>query len=107
MSADETTASEPTSESSTWYQTASDAVQSGMSDAQKSVEQLMPKIGEYFSKGIYHLGYGIGYGLTFPSVLIAKSIPQENCATWGFVDGANMAYDTVHREKTEPPANPS
>jgi hypothetical protein len=104
MSTDESGAANASSTTSTWYETASDAVKSGMSDAQKSAEKALPKIGEYLSKGLYHLGYGIGYGVTFPSVLIARSIPQENCVTWGFVDGANVAYETVHREKTEPTA---
>lgn len=86
--------------SSTWFNSASDALRAGMSDAQKSAEKMWPKIGAAVSKGVFSLGYGLGYGVAFPAVLIAKIVPQENCAVWGLIDGANVAKDSAWRDRT-------
>ncbi len=80
-----------------WVENATDAVRSGMSDAQKSAENILPAIGAAMSKGVFNVAYGIGYGVTFPVALAAKLIPQENCVVWGLVDGAAMAQDTANR----------
>lgn len=97
MSTDEATAGSSTPNSGTWFDTASDALRSGMSDAQKSAERFWPQVGCALSKGIFNIGYGLGYGFTFPSVLVARVIPQENPVVWGFIDGARVASDTAYR----------
>ena len=91
--------------SGTWFDTASDALRSGMSDAQKSTERFWPQVGDAFSKGLFNLGYGLGYGVTFPSILAAKVIPQENCVVWGFIDGAHVAGDVASRGENASAAN--
>ncbi len=74
-----------------------DAVQSGVADARASVEQVIPKIGAAINKGIYSLAYGLSFGVAFPVVLVAKSLPQNNCIAWGFTDGAQAAKNAAHR----------
>ena len=74
-----------------------DAVQSGVADARASVEQVIPKIAEAINKGIYSLAYGMSFGVAFPVVLVAKSLPRNNCIAWGFIDGAQAARKAANR----------
>lgn len=92
-----TTPNNSTASAPTWSDTATQAIQRGMEDAQQSVERAIPKLVEYSVNGIYGLGYGLGYGLTFPSVLLARSVPQENCVVWGLIDGAQLAHEAANR----------
>jgi hypothetical protein len=85
--------------SGTWFDTAADALRSGMSDAQQSAEKLWPKVGETLSQGVYNLGYGLGYGVAFPATLAARMVPQENCVVWGLIDGANVAKESANRDR--------
>lgn len=85
--------------SGTWFDTAADALRSGMSDAQQSAEKMWPKMGEALCKGVFNLGYGIGYGVAFPTTLAARMVPQENCVVWGLIDGANVAKETAYRDQ--------
>lgn len=73
------------------------AVQEGIADARASVEEALPKVAEAINKGIYNVAYGLAFGVTFPVVLIAKAVPQNNCVVWGFVDGAKAARTAVDR----------
>lgn len=67
------------------------AVESGIADARASVEETWPKITEAVGKGVYNSAYGVAFGLSFSVLLLAKTIPQNNCLVWGFVDGARAA----------------
>ena len=49
---------------------------------------------------IYTTCYAISYGVVFPTVLIAKSIPTDNAVVNGFVDGARAASDMVEQLKS-------
>lgn len=73
------------------------AVESGIADARASVEEAWPKITEAVGKGMYNSAYGISFGITFPILLIAKTIPANNCFVWGFIDGAKAAHTQVER----------
>ena len=48
----------------------------------------------------YKTCYAISYGVVFPSVLLAKSVPQDNALVHGFIDGARAAKDMVEEMKT-------
>lgn len=87
--------------SGTWFDTASTAFRSGVSDAQQTAEKILPTLGAALSKGMYGLGYGLGYGVAFPAVLVAKVLPQENCVAWGLIDGAHVAHDTAYRNQNQ------
>ena len=87
MTANETNAVTPTN----FLATTKNAFESGIADARASVEETWPKITEAVGKGMYNSAYGLAFGVTFPILLLAKSIPQNNCIVWGFVDGAKAA----------------
>lgn len=67
------------------------AVESGIADARASVEETWPRITEAMGKGVYNSAYGMAFGMTFPVLLLAKTIPHNNSLVWGFVDGARAA----------------
>jgi len=101
MNDNETNTPETTADASNWYDTASDAVRSGFSDAKQSAERALPAAVNAISKGVFGLGYGIGYAATFPAVLVARVTPQENCVVWGLIDGAHVARDMAYRDRGE------
>jgi len=73
------------------------AVQDGIADARAKVEEAWPKVAETINKGVYNVAYGLAFGLAFPVVLVAKTVPQNNCVVWGLVDGARSAKSAVDR----------
>jgi hypothetical protein len=77
--------------------TTKNAMESGIADARASVEEAWPKITEAVGKGVYNSAYGLAFGLTIPVLLLAKTIPQNNCFVWGFVDGAKAASNYCER----------
>lgn len=87
----------PRTSVTTLLRTTKDAVQDGIADARASVEEAWPKVVETMNRGIYHMAYGIAFGVTFPIVLVAKSVPQNNCIVWGLVDGAKAARCAANR----------
>jgi hypothetical protein len=86
-----------TSSVKSFMATTRSAVQDGIADARATVEEAWPKVAETINKGVYNLAYGVAFGLAFPVVLVAKSVPQNNCVVWGFVDGARSAKSAVDR----------
>jgi hypothetical protein len=38
----------------------------------------------------------LSYGVVFPATLIARSVPKDNAAVRGLIDGARAAADKVH-----------
>jgi hypothetical protein len=68
-------------------------------DARSTAAEALPAVGKLLSNLVYKACYGISYGVVFPSVLIAKSIPQNNPAVHGFIDGGRAAIDMVDEMK--------
>ncbi|MEI6540953.1 MAG: hypothetical protein WCO86_15735 [Planctomycetota bacterium] len=90
--------SEPATSSVTNFVSSTrNAVQDGMADARAAVDQAWPKVTGAISTGMYNTAYGVAFGLTFPCVLVAKLIPQNNCVVHGLVDGAKAAQSAVQR----------
>lgn len=83
--------------STSWLASASCAVQSGYADAKTAVQKTLPKIGVAISKGVYGLGYGLSFSVSFPVLLVAKAVPQNNSLVWGLIDGAHAAEDAANR----------
>jgi hypothetical protein len=94
-------------------ETAVQAAKDGAADAKATVEKALPAASRFLSRFVYTTCYTISYGLVFPTVLIAQSIPTNNAAVNGFVDGARAASDRVEQLKTRqimspaPEASPS
>jgi hypothetical protein len=90
--------------------TAVKAAKDGATDARVTAGKMLPAAGRFLSRFVYTSSYTLSYGVVFPAILIAKSIPANNAIVHGFVDGAHAASDTVVQMKTrrlEPPAAPA
>jgi len=85
------------------------AAKDGTAGAKAAAEKAFPAPGGFLSRFVYTTSYMFSYGVVFPAVLIAKSIPENNPVVNGFVDGGRAARDRVeqweHRQ-LEPPAEP-
>jgi hypothetical protein len=85
---------------------AAKAAKDGASDARATAGKVLPVAGRFLSRFVYTTSYTFSYGVVFPAVLIAKSIPTNNAVVHGFVDGAQAANDMVVQMKNrrlEPP----
>ena len=60
-----------------------------------------PEAGSLLSRIAYKTCYAISYGLVFPSVLIAQSIPPNNAFVHGLIDGAQAARDMAADLRTK------
>jgi hypothetical protein len=86
--------------------TAVKAAKDGAADARATAGKAIPAAGRFLSRFVYTTSYTFSYGIVFPAVLIAKSVPTNNAVVHGFVDGARAASDTVDQMKGRPLALP-
>lgn len=75
------------------------ATREGVAKARATASGAIPGAGEMLSKAVYGTCYSLSYGVVFPTLLIARSIPKNNAAVHGFVDGAQAAIDMIHDMK--------
>ena len=75
------------------------ATKEGAEDARATAAEALPAAGQMLSRLVYNTCYAVSYGLVFPTVLAARSIPTNNAAVHGFIDGAHAAVDMVHEMK--------
>jgi hypothetical protein len=75
------------------------AAKDGAADAKVTAGEMLPAAGRFLSRLVYTTSYTVSYGVVFPAVLLAKSIPADNALVHGFVDGAQAASDTVVQMK--------
>jgi hypothetical protein len=75
------------------------AAKDGAADAKATAGKMLPAASRYLSRFVYTTSYTFSYGVVFPAVLIAKSIPANNAVVHGFVDGAQAANDMVVQMK--------
>ena len=86
------------------------AAKDGTADAKTAAGKALPGAGRFLSRFVYTTSYTFSYGVVFPAVMIARSIPANNAVVHGFVDGARAASGRVVRLKhrqLEPPAEPT
>ena len=60
----------------------------------------MPAIGQFVSRFTYTTFYALSYGVVFPTMLVVRAIPKENCIVHGLTDGSAAARDAVTGLKT-------
>jgi hypothetical protein len=75
------------------------AAKDGAADAKATAGKMLPAAGRFLSRFVYTTSYTLSYGVVFPAVLIAKSMPANNAVVHGFVDGAKAANDMVAQMK--------
>jgi hypothetical protein len=82
----------------------------GTADAQAAAGKAVPAAGRLLTQAVYTTAYTFSYGLVFPAVMIAHSIPTNNALVQGLKNGAHAASDTVdqwkHRQ-LEPSVKPA
>ena len=76
------------------------AVKEGAADAKETASKAVPAVGLYLSRFVYTTCYTLSYGVVFPTMFVAKSIPTDNAFVHGLVDGARAATDMVTELKT-------
>ena len=75
------------------------AARHGAVDARARVDSALPGVSRFMARFVYTTCYTISYGVVFPSVLVARSMPKNNAIVHGLVDGANAAFDMVDEMK--------
>ncbi|HEY2159295.1 MAG TPA: hypothetical protein VGH33_26955 [Isosphaeraceae bacterium] len=68
---------------------------SGAVDARAAAERAWSSSGVFVRRFVYTAGYTVSYGVVFSAALLARSIPRENAAVRGLVDGAKAAQRKV------------
>lgn len=71
------------------------AAQQGAADAREAADKVMASAGLFMARFVYTTCYTLSYGVVFPSLLLARSIPRDNAAVRGLVDGAGAAEAKV------------
>ena len=80
-------------------ESASAAVKQGAADAGATAAAAVPVARKMMADAVYKACYGISYGVVFPTMLIARSIPPDNPIVHGLVDGSRAAIDMVNEIK--------
>lgn len=78
------------------------AVKATKEGAEGVASDAIPAANQFLSRLAYHGSYALSYGVVFPTMLILRSIPKENAAVHGFIDGARAAMDTAREMKNKP-----
>jgi hypothetical protein len=76
-----------------------EGMKDGFSDATARADKALPAVNRFVSRFVYATCYTISYGVVFPSVLLARSIPKNNPIVHGLVDGAHAAVGKVDEVK--------
>ena len=70
-------------------------------DAREAAGSALPVAGGLLAKFAYNACYGLSYGVVFPTIFVARSVPQDNALVLGLIDGARAAIDMVDDMKKE------
>ena len=81
----------------------------GLGDAAKAAGQFIPAAENFFSKGVYEVGYYSSFGVVFGALMLARLIPLPNPLALGVHDGAEAAMSSSetsqHADQAEPAAS--
>jgi hypothetical protein len=73
----------------------SQAARDGAADAREAATLTLARTSLFLSRFVYTTCYTVSYGVVFSSVLLARSIPRDNTAGRGLVDGSQAACQRV------------
>jgi hypothetical protein len=76
-------------------ETAFQAVTDGSTEATAAAENAIPAATRFVARLVYNTSYIVTFGVVFPSMMIAKSIPADNAIIRGFTDGAHDAIEKI------------
>ncbi|MGO9465455.1 MAG: hypothetical protein ACLQIB_15615 [Isosphaeraceae bacterium] len=66
----------------------------GAADARDAAIRTWSVTTRIASNVVYTTCYAVSYGVVFPAVFLAQSIPRDNAAVGGLVEGAQ---DAIHK----------
>ena len=75
------------------------AAKDGSADARAAAENAIPAASRFLARLVYTTSYTVTYGVVFPSLIVAKSLPADNVIIRGFADGAHAAVEKVDQLK--------
>jgi hypothetical protein len=81
------------------------AARDGAADAREAAERACAATSLFMSRLVYTTCYTLSYGVVFPTVFLAHSIPKNNTVIQGLIDGAQAAIlkvDELHDSALEP-----
>jgi hypothetical protein len=81
--------------SSRTMELALEAARQGAADASEAAGRVAESAGLFVARFVYTTCYTLSYGLVFPTVILARSIPRDNAAVRGLIDGAGAATERV------------
>ena len=94
--------SEPTLVPSSTIDTMARAARDGAADAREMAERVLSGTSLFLSRFVYTTSYTLSYGVVFPATILARSIPRNNAAVRGLIDGARAATAKVDEVKGHP-----
>jgi hypothetical protein len=74
---------------------AREAARHGAADAKDAAERFAGAAGLFLSRLVYSTCYTISYGIVFPAVIVARSVPTSSAAARGLREGARAATHRV------------
>jgi hypothetical protein len=94
--------SEPTLVPSSTIDTMARAARDGAADAREMAERVWSGTSLFLSRFVYTTSYTLSFGVVFPATILARSIPRNNAAVRGLIDGARAATAKVDEIKGHP-----
>jgi hypothetical protein len=76
------------------------AARDGAADAREAATRFWSASSLFASRFVYTTCYTVSYGVVFPTMLLVHSIPKNNAAVRGLVDGAQAAMQKVDQIRT-------
>jgi hypothetical protein len=80
--------------------TITQAARDGAADAREMANRVWASTSLFVSRFVYTTSYTLSYGIVFPATLIARSVPKNNAAVRGIIDGALAATQRAHELKS-------
>ena len=87
--------------------TITQAARDGAADAREMANRVWASTSLFLSRFVYTTSYTISYGVVFPATLIARSVPLDNAAVRGLIDGARAATEKAHEMGGSPTDSPA
>ncbi len=73
------------------------ATREGASDARLAAGRFLDGASLFASRFTYTTCYTLSYGVTFPAVLISRTVPRDNEVVRGFIAGSKAATEKVEQ----------
>ncbi|RUL83951.1 hypothetical protein [Tautonia sociabilis] len=90
-------ASDPIASANGTLDLVSQAARQGAVDASEAAARSWTAASRFARRFVYTTTYTVSYGVVFPCVFLAKSVPVNNAAGRGLIDGARAARTRVDR----------